>query len=89
MKRNILFILVLISAILSADGLDMKKFKGMKARSIGPAGMSGRVTAIDVVLSNTDVIYVGTASGGLGNPKAAASNGNPFLMIKKPLPLGT
>ena len=67
MKRNILFILVLISAILSADGLDMKKFKGMKARSI----MSVPPLAA------------------FGNPKAAASNGNPFLMIKKPLPLGT
>lgn len=45
--------------------LDMDKLKGMKARSIGPAGMSGRVTAIDALVSNPDVIYVGTASGGL------------------------
>lgn len=45
--------------------LDMDKLKGMKARSIGPAGMSGRVTAIDAHVSNPDVIYVGTASGGL------------------------
>lgn len=89
MKRNILFILVLISAILSADELDMKKFKGMKARSIGPGGMSGRVTAIDVVLSNTDVIYVGTASGGLWKSESGGIKWEPFLMIKKPLPLGT
>lgn len=37
----------------------------MKPRNIGPAGMSGRVTAIDVVHSNPDIMYVGTASGGL------------------------
>ncbi|MFQ5769175.1 MAG: hypothetical protein ACE5HX_01465 [bacterium] len=43
----------------------MAKLHGMKARSIGPAGMSGRVTAIDVVWSNPDIIYLGTASGGL------------------------
>ncbi|TAE36483.1 MAG: hypothetical protein EAZ70_11275 [Runella slithyformis] len=43
----------------------MDKFAGMKARSIGPAGMSGRVTSIDVQLSNPAVMYVGTASGGL------------------------
>lgn len=37
----------------------------MKVRSIGPANMSGRTTAIDVVLANTDIIYTGTATGGL------------------------
>lgn len=49
----------------TAQKLDMSRFEGMKARSIGPAGMSGRVTAIDVVLRNPDIIYVGTASGGV------------------------
>lgn len=37
----------------------------MKPRNIGPGGMSGRVTAIDAVHSNPDIIYAGTASGGL------------------------
>ncbi len=37
----------------------------MDARNIGPAGMSGRITAIDVDLSNQDKIYVGSASGGV------------------------
>ena len=37
----------------------------MKPRNIGPGGMSGRVTAIDVVASNTETMYVGTASGGI------------------------
>ncbi len=40
-------------------------FKNLKARSIGPAGMSGRVTAIDAVHSNPDIIYIGAASGGV------------------------
>ncbi|MBT3663600.1 MAG: hypothetical protein HN536_08240, partial [Candidatus Marinimicrobia bacterium] len=88
MKRNILFILVLISAILSADGLDMKKFKGMKARSIGPAGMSGRVTAIDVVLSNTDVIYVGTASGGLWKSESGGIKWEPIFDDQKAASIG-
>lgn len=34
-------------------------------RSIGPAGMSGRITAIDVVSSNRNIWYIGSASGGL------------------------
>ena len=37
----------------------------MTARSIGPAGMSGRVAAVDVDLSNRDVIYVGASTGGV------------------------
>lgn len=37
----------------------------MKPRNIGPGGMSGRVTAIDAVHSNPEIMYVGTASGGL------------------------
>jgi len=37
----------------------------MHPRNIGPGGMSGRVTSIDVVHFNTDIMYVGTASGGL------------------------
>lgn len=43
----------------------MDLVKNMKPRNIGPGGMSGRVTAIDAVHSNPDIMYVGTASGGL------------------------
>jgi photosystem II stability/assembly factor-like uncharacterized protein len=60
-----LFIALAISTSLSAQQLDMDKFKGMELRNIGPAGMSGRITAIDVVNSNPDIMYVGSASGGI------------------------
>ncbi|MCZ6705355.1 MAG: xyloglucanase precursor, partial [Bacteroidetes bacterium] len=43
----------------------MEKFEAMKPRSIGPAGMSGRVTAIDALHGDPDIIFAGTASGGL------------------------
>ena len=43
----------------------MTLLKDMKPRSIGPAGASGRITAFDVELKNPDVIYAGTAAGGL------------------------
>ncbi|GFD81138.1 hypothetical protein KUL118_40000 [Tenacibaculum sp. KUL118] len=43
----------------------MDLVKNMKPRNIGPGGMSGRVTAIDVVESNPDIMFVGTASGGI------------------------
>ncbi|MDP4914423.1 MAG: hypothetical protein NWR46_08500 [Saprospiraceae bacterium] len=45
--------------------IDLKRLKGISPRSIGPAGMSGRITAIEVDLSNPQIIYAGAASGGL------------------------
>lgn len=47
-----------------AQKFDLEGFKNIKPRSIGPASMSGRITAIDVDIKN-DIIYVGAASGGL------------------------
>ncbi|HEX7119259.1 MAG TPA: hypothetical protein VF212_10750 [Longimicrobiales bacterium] len=37
----------------------------MQARSIGPAGMSGRVADVDVVVATPDTIFVGAATGGV------------------------
>ncbi len=48
-----------------AEGLDPALFAGLKARAIGPAAMSGRVSDVEVVESDPDVIYVGAAAGGV------------------------
>ena len=48
-------------------------------RSIGPGGMSGRITAIDVVLSDTDIMYAGTASGGLWKSSSAGITWKPIF----------
>jgi photosystem II stability/assembly factor-like uncharacterized protein len=63
----ILFLAIfLLSFSMTLPGkVNPELFKGLKARSIGPANMSGRIASIDVVLSNTDIIYVGAATGGL------------------------
>lgn len=57
--------LLLVTFTLQAQPVDMSLFAHMKPRNIGPAGMSGRVTALDVNLQNPHIIYAGTASGGL------------------------
>ena len=57
----------------------MDLFNGLKPRSIGPAGMSGRVTSIDVVLKNTEIIYVGTASGGLWRSTSGGISWEPIF----------
>ncbi len=45
--------------------IDFSKMESMKPRSIGPASMSGRITSIDVVRNQPEIIYAGSASGGL------------------------
>ncbi|MBI3004750.1 MAG: hypothetical protein HYY49_04970 [Ignavibacteriales bacterium] len=45
--------------------LDTALFSGMRARSIGPAGMSGRIASIDAVVTDPNIIYVGSATGGV------------------------
>jgi len=67
LRKNILTTALLFTAVILLHGqkLDMSLFHGIKPRNIGPAGMSGRVTAIAADPRNEDVIYIGTASGGL------------------------
>ena len=63
-KLIILFSVCFLGA--KAQQIDLsKQFKNLKPRNIGPAGMSGRVTAIDAVWANPEQIYLGTASGGV------------------------
>jgi photosystem II stability/assembly factor-like uncharacterized protein len=47
------------------DNNDAEYFSGLKPRSIGPAGMSGRISCVDMVVGNPRTMYVGTATGGI------------------------
>ncbi len=49
----------------TAQKTTLSQFKNWKPRSIGPAGMSGRITSIDAVVANPNTIYIGAASGGV------------------------
>lgn len=75
----LLFFLTVCATLVSAQTLDMEKLKGMKARSIGPGAMSGRITAIDVVVNDRDVMYVGSASGGLWKTTSGGVNWEPIF----------
>ena len=55
----------LLCFITSAQKISLEQFKNWKPRNIGPAGMSGRITAIDAVVANPNIIFVGAASGGV------------------------
>jgi photosystem II stability/assembly factor-like uncharacterized protein len=67
MKRIIKLTLAacFFSAALSAQQVKLEQFKNWKPRIIGPSGMSGRITAIDAVIDNPNIIYLGAASGGV------------------------
>ena len=65
MKRIFSIVFLLITPLLFSQEFSMDLVKKMKPRNIGPGGMSGRVTSIDVVESNPEIMYVGTASGGI------------------------
>ena len=82
MKLKVHFLLVLallLSSMGFAQKINMEHLKDMKPRNIGPAGMSGRVTSIDVDLSDTDIIYAGTASGGVWKSTNGGINWKPIF----------
>jgi hypothetical protein len=66
MRKPVLFVLALTLLASSARAaLDPGLLAGMSARSIGPAGMSGRVAAVAAVESNPNIVYIGAAAGGV------------------------
>jgi photosystem II stability/assembly factor-like uncharacterized protein len=65
--RKLLFLFAIIgaSAMRAQDSIPKKQLQDLTFRSIGPAGMSGRITAIQVDPRDKNHIYVGSASGGM------------------------
>src|SRR6187431_1376992 len=78
-KSSILSVLVTAVLFCNAQKITTEHFKNFKPRNIGPAGMSGRVTAVDASHSNPDLIYVGTASGGVWKTENGGSNWVPVF----------
>lgn len=57
---------------------DPATLAGLKARSIGPAAMSGRIASLDVAATEPATIYVGAASGGVWRSR---NNGTTFQPV--------
>ncbi|MDT0607129.1 WD40/YVTN/BNR-like repeat-containing protein [Croceitalea rosinachiae] len=79
MKKLLSFLVLLASTSLIAQEFTMDLVQDLKPRNIGPGGMSGRVTAIDVVTASPDVMYVGTASGGLWKSTSGGIKWDPIF----------
>ncbi|HSG49030.1 MAG TPA: hypothetical protein VLA43_14510, partial [Longimicrobiales bacterium] len=65
LTAGLLGLSLLLPAEAAAQRWDMEHLDAIQARNVGPAGMSGRVTDVEVVLSDPTVIYVGGSTGGL------------------------
>ena len=68
-----------LAPLANAQKINPEIFQHISPREIGPGGMSGRVTAIDVVLSQPDVIYAGTASGGVWKTTGGGQTWQPIF----------
>ena len=93
MNKNYGFLFFLFLITISFNSFSQKisldQFKNLKPRSIGPAGMSGRVTAIDALYTNPDLIYLGTASGGVWKTENSGSNWTPVFDDQPTLNIGS
>ena len=68
-----------MTCAVSAQKVNWEQFKNWKPRNIGPAGMSGRITAIDAVVANPTTVYVGAASGGVWKTENGGQSWNPIF----------
>ncbi|HEX5757829.1 MAG TPA: hypothetical protein VF121_01410 [Thermoanaerobaculia bacterium] len=60
-----LLLAAFLAPLPAAAAIDPSLLAGMKARSIGPAAMSGRVAAVEGVPSDPGQLWVGAATGGV------------------------
>ncbi len=79
MKNYFVLLVFFISISLFGQEVPASWLQKTPARNIGPGGMSGRITTIDVVNNNPEVIYVGTASGGVWKSTSGGINWSPLF----------
>ncbi|HSM61670.1 MAG TPA: hypothetical protein VK849_12765, partial [Longimicrobiales bacterium] len=63
----------------SAQGIDPARLSALRPRNIGPAGMSGRIAAVEALASDPSVIWVGAASGGVWKSTNAGTTFEPVF----------
>lgn len=82
MIRLVTFVLsffVLVTATAQTELSGKALLGGLRARSIGPAIMSGRISDIEVSNKKPELIYVATAGGGLWKSISAGANLRPVF----------
>jgi photosystem II stability/assembly factor-like uncharacterized protein len=62
---SLIFLFLVLSPVFSQVKITSALFGALTARQIGPAPMSGRITAIDAVNNDPRIMYIGAAGGGV------------------------
>lgn len=82
-RSRVACILVIAAAsTLAAEAppaIDSATFGGLRARAIGPAVMSGRISAIDATAGDPVTVWIGAASGGVWRSKNAGVTFEPVF----------
>lgn len=76
---NFLFFFFIAYSLSSQISTKDISFGDLRARAIGPATMSGRVSTLDGVHSSPEIIYVGAASGGIWKSISAGAAFKPVF----------
>lgn len=89
MKSFLTSLLLFLALGMRAQKVSLDAFKNWKPRNIGPAGMSGRVTSIDVIVNKPNTWYIGAASGGVWKTENAGANWVPVFDDQPNLNIGS
>ena len=74
-------LLCLLVPVPGASQATIDDLDAMQARLIGPAGMSGRVAAIDVVAADPTTMFVGAATGGVWRSRDGGISWRPWHFV--------
>jgi photosystem II stability/assembly factor-like uncharacterized protein len=75
----LLFFLINDSIAQSTVKIDHNTFGAIKARNIGPATMSGRISSLDALHEDPNILYVGSAGGGVWKSKNGGTTFKPVF----------
>jgi len=79
LKPGFAALLLCLPAASSQAAIDAELLQGLAARSIGPAAVSGRISAIDAVNEDPNHIVIGAATGGVWMSKNGGLTWTPIF----------
>ncbi|MCI0491243.1 MAG: hypothetical protein L0229_32025 [Blastocatellia bacterium] len=71
-----------------ANSIDVKAFERLEWRSIGPANMGGRTADVEGIPGNPNLVYVGTASGGIWKTTNGGTTWTPVFERQNTISIG-
>lgn len=80
---------MLLSVTAFSQQITLEQLKNLKPRNIGPSGMAGRITAIDVDVNHPDVWFVCSASGGVWKTTDGGVDWKPVFDAQPTLNMGS